>query len=779
MSSTFAVGGLASGLDTKSIIDQLMQLEQRPLKLVQGRQTAHTSKMAAVQSVKDQISSLMGMISSLADRSKMNAKVASTDTPGTSPTVLSASANADAINSSFKVTVSQLASSTRVASTAPLGNVIDANATLATAGFRYSVTQGTFRINGKAITVDGTTTLNSLVASINSTPGIGVTATLVADADGRANNRVQLVADPGGSIQLGSIGDTSNALRLLNLSDAVVTAATAASTNSGIPAAAGALATSVTINGEVTAINQADGTYTAAQNAAFIAQQINNNSNNTVTAAAQADGTITLTQKTKGTAASITASGVGTGLNASGVQNGTDEKVVSTTNLGVVDISASLTSARMVTPIAGLDVGGNGKFKINDVEIAYKDTDSITSIINRINASTAGVTAFYDPVQDRLRLSSSQTGARTITLEESQGNFLAATGVLNATQQLGQNALFSIDTVNGGAQLSSSTNSVTGYVPGVTLDLKSVSTTPVTVTVAQDPSTTVNTIKMFVGQFNSTLTKLDDLTKYDQAKKTASALTGDSGIRDIQQKLRRMVSSPAVGATGAYRNLASIGVSFGAIGAAVGTTGKLTVDEVKLNKALAENPQAVEAVLAGFAATLGAPTTTNIAGVSGTPQIHQDGTYHVKVTDAATGAVEAKFVTPDGRTVWTGTGTMAAGQDNYAVIPGLKITAAASLTNGAEDTFSISVTNKGVGVMLKDYVDSLLDTTGYFAERKKGDDAINNSYTKRIADMQDRLELRQRSLERKYATLETTMSRLQAQSSQLAAQIAKMNAGGG
>ena len=158
----------------------------------------------------------------------------------------------------------------------------------------------------------------------------------------------------------------------------------------------------------------------------------------------------------------------------------------------------------------------------------------------------------------------------------------------------------------------------------------------------------------------------------------------------------------------------------------MGTTTKLTVDDAKLTKAVAENPQAVEAVLAGFSATLGPPTTTNMTGVSGTPQIHQDGTYHVKVTNATLGEVEAKFVTTDGRTIWNSTGTMVAGQDNYSVIPGLKITAAATLTNGAEDTFSMTVSNKGLGVTLSDYVDNLMDIQGYFAERKKGDDSIND-----------------------------------------------------
>jgi flagellar hook-associated protein 2 len=774
MSSTFAVSGLASGLDTKSIIDQLMSIEQQPMKLMQGKQTALGSKMAAVQSVKDVITTLQGSMAALADRSKMNSKTASTDTPSGNPTVLNATANADAINGSFKVTVNQLATSTRIASGSPMGGVVDANALLASAGFRYSVTQGSFQINSKTITMDGTTTLNSMIAAINGA-GANVTASLVADADGRANNRVQIVSAPGQSIQLGALGDTANGLRLMNLADAPVTGYTASSTNSGAGASAGALNTSITINGVTTTINQGNAGFTDVQNAQFIADAINNTADTTVTAAAQLDGTITLTQKTAGSQQKIdiTAAGTGTGLSAGTTQNGTD-RVVSTTNLGVTNVGASLSAARLNTPIGGLDAQGNGKFNINGVDISYKATDSIASIINRINASTAGVSAFYDPVQDRLRFSASQTGARTMTLSDTTGNFLAATGVLGATQQLGQNALFSIDSVNNGAQLSSSTNSISGYIPGVTLDLKSASTTPVTVTVAQDTQTTINAIKTFVGQYNAALEKIDDLTKYDSDKKLPAALTGDSGIRDIQQKLREMVSNAALGASGTYRTLLSIGVSFGAVGSAVGTTTKLTVDDAKLSAAVTDNPQAVEAVLAGFGATLGTPTTNNMTAVSGTPQIHENGTYHFTVTDVATGAVDAKFVTTDGRTLWTSTGTIAPGQDNYGVIPGLKITAPATLTAGVEDTFDITVTNKGIGVMLNDYVNSLLDTGGYFDDRKKGDDAINDDYTKRISDMQDRLDAKQAALEAKYTALETTMSKMQSQAAQLSAQIAKL-----
>jgi flagellar hook-associated protein 2 len=451
--------------------------------------------------------------------------------------------------------------------------------------------------------------------------------------------------------------------------------------------------------------------------------------------------------------------------------------VVSSTGLGVTNVGASLTTARLSTPISGLDPSGNGTFKINDVEIAYKSTDTLTTIVNRINSSSAGVSAFYDPVQDRLRFGASQTGARTMTLQDTQGNFLAATGVLGATQQMGQNALFSIDTVNNGQQLTSASNTVSGYLPGVTMDFKSASVTPVTVTVSQDQNTSVNAIKTFVGQFNVAMTKIEDLTKYDAENKRASALTGDQGIRDLQRKLRQTVSNAATGLTGPYRNLASIGISFGAVGSAVGSTSKLTVDDAKLAKALTDNPQAVESVLAGFSATLGTPTSNNnITDVSGTPQIHEDGEYRIKVTDGATGAVESSFVTTDGRTLWTMNSTMSAGQESYAIIPGLKIKAAATLTTGQVDTFSSTVSSKGVGVMLNDYLNNLTDSvSGYFTTRKKGDDSITDSYSKRLDDMQARLDRKKASLEKKFAALEVTMSKMQSQSSALSSQIARLN----
>src|SRR5581483_8432191 len=95
-----------------------------------------------------------------------NVKTASTNTPSSSPMVLTATASGDAVNGSFNVTVSQLATATRVLSSGPLGQVIDKSVALVNAGFRLEpivLTNGNpagFTINGQTISVDAATTLD-------------------------------------------------------------------------------------------------------------------------------------------------------------------------------------------------------------------------------------------------------------------------------------------------------------------------------------------------------------------------------------------------------------------------------------------------------------------------------------------------------------------------------------------------------------------------------------------------------------------------------------------
>ena len=784
MVSPISFDGVVSGLQTQDIIQQLMSLERRPLLVLQKKIDAEKARLQAVNAIKSQISALQGVMAQLAKLGSLNGKSATTDTPGTMAAILTASATAEAINGTYQVTVHQLATATRLQSGAPLGQVIDKNAVLASAGFRLTpvVTDdgnpATLSLNGQTITVDDTTTLddgtaNSLVAKINAS-GAGVTASLVADVDGRAENRFQLVSAPGQGIQLGSLADTSNVLRLLGLADASVQGYTASELTSAT-ASAGALSTSITINGVNTSIEQSNGGFTAAQNADFIADAINANADNKVLAVDNGDGTFKLIQKTLGSqqAIDISAAGTGTGLSVGLTKTGTD-RVLSTTNLGVANVGVPLAESRLVTPISGLDAGGNGKFSVNGVEISYKASDTLSGIINRINASAAGVTAFYDPIQDQIRLTASKTGGQSVAVADVTGNFLAATGLLSATQTLGQNASFSIDTVNGGAPLSSSTNSISGYIPGVALELKSASATTVTVTVSQDTASAAALMRSFVEKANAVLDTIAAQTSSDPKAGTSRPLSGDSSMIMLERTLRTLIGGNPLGMSGKYQNFASIGVSTGAIGSTVGTATRYQLDEARLTAALQDNPQAVSQLVAAFEASVGTPSGTgNVTAVSGSPlKPHESGTYYVKVLDASNN-VEVRFVTDDGRQLLKTTGTLAPGVENSSLIPGVKLTANATLAVG-EDSFAVTVASRGLAIRLNDHLDSLLDPGGFFQNRETTTQTVTEDLEERIRLMEERLKDRETTLVRKFSALERTLALLQSQSGALQSSIAQL-----
>jgi flagellar hook-associated protein 2 len=785
MASNFSFDGVISGLKTGEIVQRLIALERRPLDLLQQRKAQEEVRSEAIQAIRDLVAGLSTTVAKLVRPGQLTPRTATVEGPSGPSAAVAVTAGAGAVNGTFTINVSQIAAPTLVLSAGPIGRAVDSLVPLASAGFRSApVTMvngqpATFSINGTAISIDSSTTLddgtaNSVIAKINAA-GAGVTASLIADADGRAGNRVQLVSAPGQGIAVGSLGDTSDLLQALNLSNAVAEGVTAARVTGGA-VAAGALNTSITVNGVTIPIVQSNGSFTAAQNAAAIVAQINTTPGLPVRAIDNGNGTFAIEQKALGSAFEVTISAAGaeTGLAVSTTKNGTD-RMVSTMSLGSADSTASLTNARLVTPISGLSAGGQGAFSINGVQISYAATDSIAGIIQRINASMAGVTATYDPGLDRIRLTASQTGARTISVQDVTGNFLQATGILSGSQTLGKQAVFTIDAVNGGQPLTSSSNTVSGYLPGLTFQLKSPTATPLTVTVGPDTRASMDLVKSFVDGFNSVLSAIATRTAVDPKREKSGPLAGDRGLASIERTLREFASAPALGLTGQYRSLADIGISTGSVGSAVGTTNRLVIDEARLQRALNENPQAVEAVLSGFLARVGTPSGTgNVSGVSGTPiGQHESGTYHLKVLDAAARTVEVRFVSLDGRELMRKSGVLAAGAEDAALIPGLRISLNSVLAAG-EDTFALTVDSRGVLVKAKDRLDLMLQPDGLFDSRLQASEAISLSITRRTANMEQRLKDKEAALVQKFAALEAALARLQMQSSALNSQIARM-----
>ncbi|MGE5576080.1 MAG: flagellar filament capping protein FliD, partial [Syntrophothermus sp.] len=275
----------------------------------------------------------------------------------------------------------------------------------------------------------------------------------------------------------------------------------------------------------------------------------------------------------------------------------------STVHLGKVDPNESLLAANtnMATPITG-DGDGNGAFFINGVEITYNvNTDTLNSIITRINNSNANVVAAYDSTSDRLILTSKDTGSTTISRAEgASGNFLAATGLLDSSagvsQVVGTNAEFTISGFNNGNTITSASNTVSGIIPGVTLNLKATSATATTLTIGQDTTAIKNTIKEFVNKYNDTITLINNrLTEKKVAEpktdtdRRQGLLRGEWSLIKAKMDLAKTVTDSIPGLPEAMNQLALAGIQIDSTD--YGKSGKLVIDEAKLDAALRDRPE--------------------------------------------------------------------------------------------------------------------------------------------------------------------------------------------
>ena len=265
--------------------------------------------------------------------------------------------------------------------------------------------------------------------------------------------------------------------------------------------------------------------------------------------------------------------------------NGTNE-LVSASSLGSVTPANTLSSANFQTAVS--DGGsGTGEFKINGVSIAFNaSSDSVQNLMDRINASAAGVNMSYDRVNDQFTLTNKVTGNLGVAVEDVTGNFLAAAGLASGSTFIaGNDALY---TINGGSVLNSHSNTLTEETTGIEgLSIALLKTGTSTISLASDTSAIKGAIKNFIEDYNRAQSTIDSLTSSstDSAGKvTRSTLAGDTDANEIASKLRAISYNQATGLTGTLNSLAKIGIE------TTGDSDQLTLgDEAALDDAIANN----------------------------------------------------------------------------------------------------------------------------------------------------------------------------------------------
>jgi flagellar hook-associated protein 2 len=242
----------------------------------------------------------------------------------------------------------------------------------------------------------------------------------------------------------------------------------------------------------------------------------------------------------------------------------------------VADPTASFLPTGATTGEIDLQVGGGTP---QPILITAGTNDTLNTLASYINGQNLGVTAnvVTDANGSRLALSSTATGtpgALAITSNNTNLTFDTPIG--------GTNASLTID----GVPYSSATNTITGAIPGVTLNLASASPgNPVQLTVGPDVADATTAINNFVVAYNQVVTDINQEYAINPATGSQGDLSGDASLRQLQSSILSDASYSLSG--NAFVNLASLGIS-------TNNDGTLTVDATQLASSFASNPAAVQ-----------------------------------------------------------------------------------------------------------------------------------------------------------------------------------------
>jgi len=292
---------------------------------------------------------------------------------------------------------------------------------------------------------------------------------------------------------------------------------------------------------------------------------------------------------------------------ASGTSPGNHVVVVN--NLATVASWSSGTFASGTTALPA------GSFTITNgsgasTTITTDGTQTLSDAAQQINTAGLGLSASV--VTDA-------SGSRIVIAADSSGsasNFsISGSSGFGFTQaETGNNATLTVD----GVSLSSGSNTVTGAIPGVTLNLLSPSAgTQVSLSVVPDTTQATQAINQFVNDYNQAISDLNAEFAFNSSTNSEGPLAGDTTVLNLQNDLLGALDytyTPSSGST-TVPNLSSLGIT-------VNNNGALSVDTGALQSALNNNFSDVQSFFQGssfngFANMLDQQLTTFIAPGNG------------------------------------------------------------------------------------------------------------------------------------------------------------------
>lgn len=779
---TLTFPGLATGIDTNEIIEQLMAVESQKLARYQVELEELDEQLTALEAVQDAAETLQATAEDLADPDEL----ISYNSTSTDDGVVSVSVDDDAEAGSHTIIVNQLATSETW-----IQDVSDYSYTSEYVGegtFIYS-----YNYQECVITTTSTTTLEDFVELINNDEdNPGVTASLLYQGD--TYHLVLTGTETGEDYQI-TINDTSTEVwrsdttltedeenadmdtelydldqwsGFLTGDEYITISGTDHDGNAIEPEYTIDVSTSTTLDELISEINSYfDGVaYAQLTNGKIVLTDMTSGESQFSISLTynDADGSGdldlgTMTLKTEGGAktASLESMDASTFVETQDAQNA---------EIQVDGYTPTATAEAQTITTDTAATGGTFTLTYNGettAAIAYDATaEEIAAAINALDStSELGDVTVSGTMTD---------GTVEITFDSEDGNVRPLTIDISNLSGTTEATVEETERGSNDIWITRNSNTISDAISGITLSLVDTNDIDddtdeiieVTITVSRDTDAVAEKITSFVDAYNSLIELLEEYCEYDDDTEEMGVLSDDVALGLIESQLKSVIQTWATGFTSddEYQEASDIGLDYD-------SDGILELDEDDFNDAIEDDYMAVINLLSAVAS---GDSDSDVIKFSTSSELYTEpGTYEVIVEVDDSGNVTSAQISYEGEgyndmeisdNLISGQSEFDDSGNSLYAENGLYL----EVDTTTAGTYTATITVKeGIFTTLNGILEDLTDTDGTLEISIETVEDEMDDLADDIDDENDRLDTREQALVEKYARLEATLSDLQNQ----------------
>jgi flagellar hook-associated protein 2 len=630
------VSGLASGIDWREMVDQLIAVDHKAVDLLTSRKDEYNQKVSAWQEIQTKLLALRTASQALSTRSGFSlfqAKISAAGAvdPGR---ILSATVGTSAAEGSYAVKVIGKAQAQKLSSKG-FGSQSQ------TLGL-----SGGILINGRAVQFAATDSLQGMREKINALNtgenASGVSASIIQY--GTADYRLILSSDQVGASGFGLLNaDATDLLETMGWTDGssilrngLQGGAKSDAFRSSSAAIGGLLGLSsaqsgtVMVDGAIVDIDlSADSLIDIEEKIVGAGKQAN-----LITETQDGQTVYRLLIETKNftddnnvfETLGVLAGGLGDvlGLQGSAANTTGGSAITASTLIKDIDGYTDYISGDTIN-ISGTDHNGGA---VGPSNLTVTDATTVQDLLDDVESLFGNVIASVTP-DGQIQVADLESGESQLTLTVTPssslldfGTFGTASTLREREIQAGKDAQIEVD----GVILTRSTNLVDDVIEGVTLNIEGEDDdATLYLDIERDLEAVQEKIQGFVDAYNDVMGWISQQFTYDvETQEKGGVLFGDSTLRNIRSKIQSQLINPMWGLADGFESLGMIGIR-------LNSENSLTIDSTKLNGYLQSNFEDVEAlfVAKGVAAD-GLLEYINHSDST------QSGSYSVEITQAGT-----------------------------------------------------------------------------------------------------------------------------------------------